>query len=70
MDETRYLNSWESDIPRCPLFVSEDPVSQAFGHVESSLLVPRGAETSPTSHNPAETLSQDYRVMVDLKANI
>ena len=29
------------------LYVAAPPVSQAFGHVESSRLVPRGAHSSP-----------------------
>jgi hypothetical protein len=51
------------------LNVAAPPVSQAFGHVESSRLVPRGAHSSPITIQQKH--DQRYaRVMVDLKASI
>src|SRR6056300_114461 len=51
------------------LNVAAPPVSQAFGHVESSRLVPRGAHSSPITIQQKHD-QRTARVMVDLKANI
>ena len=48
------------------------PVSEVFGHVESSRLVPRGAHSSPITvqQKHDQSTASSARVVVDLKANI